>query len=366
MALEVKDPVANTVNQANQAQASQGLIVQSYCTQMLQQPEVNFAGTPNLITYQTSINDGLKRAKGNATYYLNTVQPMIIRNVANLDAYCDLYKAVPIILPEGSSQKDWSEVLNAMKDQSQTYKDNANEVVRALQGLTTKLGGDSAFLIKTVGDLNNVVGGDNGVLAEIDKQLGTIESQIGGAIAGIVVSGLAIIGGVFITAVGAIASFVTAGTSAPLALLGVGIIAAGVGGTVASSIVLSKLLDAKGELLTKQVKLKAEVQLATGIKDAYSGLSQQASAAITATTQMANAWTGLELSLGTMISNLDKGITSPSVLRRLFLAAANESYTTVKQDVTTIKLQMAGVQTKVAPQGVQLGTYMRTLLPKAA
>lgn len=361
------DQAARQISDASKKQSAQGLLVQTYCNSVLQQPNVNLVGTPTLATYQTKINDGLAKAKDNANLYLNKIQPMIITNMADISDYCDLYKSVPIALPENSSKQDWISTLHALKDEAVMYTANAASVVQALQDLNGRINGDSVYLTETVSLFNTAVTGDNGVLASIKTQLDDIQGKIDGTIAGIVVSGLAISGGVFITAVGEIASFVTAGTSTPLVLAGIGLIAAGVGGTVASSIVLANLNDSKGTLLRQQASLTAEVSLALGISSGYQSLSGQAKQALDATIQMKNAWDFLTNDLNNLIKNMERGTPSAAAMRALFLATANGNMTSVQKDVDIIKRQMTGVSVNVAPKNVMISTYIKELaLAKAA
>ena len=196
------------------------------------------------------------------------------------------------------------------------------------------------------------------MLASISSQLSTIQSNIDGAIAGTVLSGLAIVGGIFMTAVGGVAEFVTAGTSTPLVVAGIAVVAAGVGGEVASALALKNLNGQKASLLQQQSTLTAEVNLATGISTGIGSLQTQANTSVTAASQMENAWSFLSDDLSNLSSDLQKGITNTGMLRTLFLTAANAEIQQVLNDTATIKTQMSGVQTLVAPANTNIGDYI--------
>lgn len=359
---------ATTADTSMRSQISQGLILQSYCNSVLAQSPVDFSGTPNLATNQTQINNGLNTAKAHANNYLNNIQPAIILNVDSIINYFTLHNAVPTALPPGSTAKQWVALLKTLEDQAQQYEADAKGVADKLRLLNTALGTDTAAFSKAVSDLNAAVNGDNGVIKDINGQLGDIQGKIDGAIAGIALSGLAIIGGVFMIIVGGVADFVTAGTTTPLVVGGIAVVAAGIGGEVASALTLKSLNDAKADLLTRKANLTAEVKLATGASTAYGSLYNQAGSSMQAATTMANAWTSLQGDLGNLSKNLEKGITSADAVRTLFLTAANSTVKTVLTDSQNIKNQMAGVQSFTAPKGETVGNFAvsKTSTRKAA
>ncbi len=353
------------ISSAAKLQSSQGLIIQSYCNSVLQQPQVDFTGFSTLGKYQTQINSGLTTAQGHATNYLNVIQPSIITNLANIGNYYQLYSAIPVALPAGSSVEEWVTMLQVLQTQATTYQTVSSGIVTTLQTLNTNLGTDSGSFAATVSALNSAVNGDNGVLAGITGDLSKIDSQIAGAIAGTALSALAIVGGVFMIAVGGITDFVTAGASTPLVIGGVAVLAAGIGGEVASAITLSNLYGEKSSLLQQQSTLTAEVNLASGISGAYAQLFNQAGAAMGAATQMQNAWSALSGDIGTMANDLRTGISSTAAVRTLFLTAAQNTVPTILSDISTIKAQMAGVTT--SNSGSQnLGAYIINIANKQA
>jgi hypothetical protein len=228
-------------------------------------------------------------------------------------------------------------------------------VVTSLQTLSGQLSTDAGDFATTVSNLNAAVNGDNGVLASDKKELDSIQGKIDGAIAGIVLSGLAIVGGSFMIAVGGIADFVTAGTTTPLVVGGIGIVAGGISGEVASAITLKNLNDQKAALLRDEANLTEEVKLATGISSGYQSLNTQVTNAVTAATQMATAWSFLGDDLGSMITDLQNGIQSAGQIRTLWLTAANTEVATVITQIGTIQSQMAGVTSIVAQPGQTVG-----------
>lgn len=354
---------AKKISSSNKVQASQGLLIQSYANSVLEQPNVAFpAQFENLVKFQQEINTGLGTAKAHAKNYLNNVEPQIIKNITNIQNYYALHNAVASTLPPGSTEKQWIDSLNALKGQSQEYENDAKNMVVLITGLHGDLTTDSAAFAKIVGDLNSAVNGDKGVMDGIDSDLSDLQSKIDGAIAGIVLSGLAILGGIFMVAVGAIGEIFTGGASTAMIVGGVAVIAVGVGGEVASAVMLANLNGAKAKMLHDKANLKDEVKLALGIGSAYKSLSTQVKAAVDAATEMKNAWGFLSGHLDGLIGDLDKGIINTGAVRQLFLTAANTEVATINKDITIIENQMSGV-TKVP---VKSGQYVGDAIVAAA
>jgi non-hemolytic enterotoxin B/C len=349
---------AQQIATANSQQISQGLTLQNYCNSVLTQAPVNLSGFTNLQRYQSQINGGLSSAQGHATFYLNTVQPQIITNVANIQNYFQLHQAVASSLPPGASTQDWLSALSALLEQAQEYQQQSQSVITNLGTFHDNVAADAAAFATYVSELNNAVNGDNGMLQSISSQLSSIQSNINGAIAGTVLSGLAIIGGVFMTAVGGIAEFVTAGTSTALVIGGIAVVTAGVGGEVAAALALKSLNDQKASLLQQQSTLTSEVNLVTGLSSGIGNLQGQASNSVTAASQMENAWSSLSADLTNLSSDLQKGITDTGFLRTLFLNTASTEIQTVLTDTATIKSQMSGVQSLVAPANTNIGDFI--------
>ncbi|ODP97834.1 HBL/NHE enterotoxin family protein [Salinivibrio sp. SS2] len=349
------------VNQGMAHQSSQALQIQNFCNSVLQQVPVDFSQFPNLKDNETQINHGLDTAKKHANSYLSDIQPQIITNISNISNYYQLHNAIPAVLPKGATKQEWLKQLQALRDQALAYQETSKGTKLIIVDLNNNLITDSKNFQAIVVDLNSKVQGDNGVLSQLDGEIDKINAAIDGAIAGIVAGGLLVIGGAFVTAIGAVADFVTAGTSTPVVIGGVAMMVAGTAGITAGSIVLHNSLNARQDLYQKKSNLKAEVNLASQIGSGYRGLQVQAQNSVNAATQMANAWDALTSDLGTMIADLDKGITSTDSLRELWLTAADGTVKTVLTDVNTIKAQMAGVSELSVPKNTTIADFVGNL-----
>ncbi|CAI0828549.1 HBL/NHE enterotoxin family protein [Serratia fonticola] len=339
---------AAAMGTANSSQMSGSMLIQTYVNSVLQQPKVDFSGTPSLELNQKQINDGLDIAQNHAKYYMNTLHPNLIKNMGNISNYYQLNKTLPIILPEGSTVEQWVKDLSVVREQSIKYCSDAKQMVNDLHNFSGELAKDSQGFSTIVSQLNNKLNGDEGVLNNIKEQLDSFQHKIDQDIAGIALSSFMIgLGGITIC-VGAIESFITAGTSTPLILSGIGIVATGIGGDAAAIVDLINSNNAKGRLLSLEANLEAEVKLAAGISSGYSSLSKMVQNAITAATGMANAWENVGADLDQIIDDLTNGIAGADDVRTLFIAAANGEISTLLSDIQIVKQQMSGVTVQCA------------------
>lgn len=356
---------ATAVDTAAKGQSSNALIVQNYCLSALAQPNVDLGGSAGLVKYQDEINKALSGAKDSAHKYLNVVLPHAIVTIANIDAYFSTQNALAEALQPNTPAQTAIALLSAVQDQATTFKTQAAGVTSDLQALRDQFNRTSADMTKSANDLSIAVDGDNGVLKSIDSQLSDIDGKINGAITGVVLSSLAIVGGVIMIGVGALAEAVTGGLATALIVGGIAVAAVGVGGEVGSSIMLAKLLDMKSGLLNEQARLNSEVTLAAGLSSGLKGLSSSAGNAATAAQSMANAWGLLGDDLGNLITDLNSGKTTVDALRTLFTIAAQNQVKVVQGDVTTIRAQLAGVNPTV-DTAMTAGALVRQQIAKAA
>ena len=348
---------AQGLDQASKGQSSQGLIVQGYCNSVIQQSFVKLSGIKGLAQFETQINDGLIVAKGHATDYNINIQPLILGTLNDMSLYFNMYNAVATTLASNTNEKDWLRALHTMKDKATQYETNANGVVRKLLVLNTDLGTDSAAFGRIVFDLNATVEGDGGILDGYTTSLADLQGKIDGCIAGMALSGLAIIGGSILMAIGAIGEVFTGGAATAVIAGGFALLLVGVGGEAGSAITFKMLSDQRNDILVEQARLKDEVKLAAGLSLGYGSLNTQAKAAMTAATQMGNAWGLLKGDLGNLVTSLEGGISNTDIIREIMLTTANSTIKDVLGGISNVNRQMAGVQVRTAPQGQRIGDF---------
>jgi non-hemolytic enterotoxin B/C len=278
------------------------------------------------------------------------VLPGAIETITNIDAYFQVQNALAEALQPDTDARFAITLLKAVQDQATDFHSQANRVVTDLQGVRDRISTNTTDFNAFAGQLDTVLNCDDGVLSSINEQLGNIDGKIAGAATGVALSALAIAGGVVMIVVGAAADAVTGGASTALGLGGVGILVAGVGGEVGSSVALAKMLELKSDLLRQQVQLPAEATLASGMASGFRTLSDQSAAAVEPTQGMANAWTLLGSDLEELAAHLERGETTVPALRKLFTVAARGDVRTIQADVATIRGQLTGVRIAADPK----------------
>jgi non-hemolytic enterotoxin B/C len=356
-AIAANDDVTTNMAKGLQNQSSQALILQGYALSVLQQPKISLGTAPNLAKLESDLNAGLDKACGHAKTFRNEILPSMVKTVTDIRDYFSLQNALGQALRPDDKKTTIAE-LQAVLDRTNQYKSNSVFLQTQLTKLSTDISGDSAVFADFVTKLNVAVNGDNNLLSQIDSALREIDGKIAGSITGVVVSGLSIAGGVFLILVGSIANFVTAGTSTPLVIAGIGILVAGAAGEVASAVTLANLLGEKGELLRMQSQLREEVNLAVGLKSGYNLLATSASQAATAAQQMANAWGLLSGHIDNLIKNVQSGKQSIEDLQNMYLNAARGAVADALRDVTTIEGQLAGVKQVIAPSNTTIAKHI--------
>lgn len=353
------------VDQGIKGQSSQALILQSYALALFQQAPLPLSTSSTLQPIEKSIADGIATAQGHAKQFIDVILPQMLTAVTDMNQYFNLQNALGQALNPGMNQTDTVQLLQSVLDQVTQYQTNAKSIQTSLATLASQISVDAGAFNGFVSQLNTAVDGDNGLLDSLHTQLDSIDKKIDGAIAGVALSGLAIAGGVFLIAIGAIADFVTAGTSTSVVVVGVGIVAAGIGGEVASAITLSKLIDLKGNLLGEESSLKAEVKAASGMRSHYTFLSSAASSAAQAAQQMANAWGLLGGHLQNLVGDVQSGAQNAGSLQTLFLTAAKGAVADVQSDLTIIEGQLTGINVHQSTPDAPLATQITTLAQAA-
>ena len=325
---------------ALKGQSSAAMLVQAHCMGVQNQMFVDFGNHERLKPLQNDINSGLVKAKQNAVYYLDDLQPRIITTVANIEVFFELHNVLPQMLLPNTTTADAIAMLREMESNVEVYRRQASIIQTDLSKMRTGFSDDKAFFDRCTIDLNALVNGDQGVLASINSELSGINGKIAGAATGIALSGLAAIGGVVLILVGAVGSVVTGGAATALCVGGSALLIGGVAGAVGSSIALAGLLNLKSDLITRRERLNAEVAVATGIASGFCELGVSAGQAQEGAQLMANAWGFMGSHLETLRDQLKRGQIDSPMLRELLIRASQGSVRLVQADADTIKRQM--------------------------
>jgi hypothetical protein len=344
--------------------ATSGVIVQSYCTLVAQQPAIVIPAS--VAAKLPPVNDYLTLAQTNASDYLTNIQPKILLVVTDVAGYSAQFSQFSTLITgkvndwKGGSptaRQDALDLLQALQQALQAKLDNVNGVKFSLAGFQTKLNVDVSNFNTASSRADTVIGGDQGAIADLEGQISDMDKRIAGAATGIALSGLTIIGGALMIAAGSIASFITAGTSTPLVVAGVAIVVVGAAGLAASSIVLSQLIGAKAGLIEQKVQLDANLKFLTNFKSTMGTLGTAASEAATQINNMSNAWGLLSGNLGNVVGSIQQSrdYSQLPVVVQAYLNTAGAQWSQVQANTQIIQQQMTGVQLPKLPNN-QLNT----------
>jgi hypothetical protein len=344
--------------------ATSGVIVQSYCTLVAQQPAIVIPAS--VAAKLPPVNNYLTLAQTNASDYLTNIQPKILLVVTDVAGYSAQFSQFSTLITgkvndwKGGSptaRQDALDLLQALQQALQAKLDNVNGVKFSLAGFQTKLNVDVSNFNTASSRADTVIGGDQGAIADLEGQISDMDKRIAGAATGIALSGLTIIGGALMIAAGSIASFITAGTSTPLVVAGVAIVVVGAAGLAASSIVLSQLIGAKAGLIEQKVQLDADLKFLTNFKSTMGTLGTAASEAATQINNMSNAWGLLSGNLGNIVGSIQQSrdYSQLPVVVQAYLNTAGAQWSQVQANTQIIQQQMTGVQLPKLPNN-QLNT----------
>jgi len=345
--------------------ASQGLILQTHAMTVDRQPIPDFSAYPKLKESGDSLASTLRRAQSNSAFYLKEIQPLAMNSLQRIDRYINVEVGIAKMLEHGADKNRIIQGLRAAEQQTLSFKGEADDVHRRLDTLRQSLSADGAEFQRHKQTLLTLTEADGGVLKSLEGQIADIDGKMNGLIAGAVISGLAVIGGVFLVAIGSVAGFVTAGTSVPLALLGGTIVVGGIAGEVGSSIAIAGLSNQKSELMRQQTGLRSEVVFAQGLASTLTTLSDGAANSALAAQQMSNAWNTLGGHLQNLAQDLEAGRAEIDDLLDLFLAAAEGDIADLKRDTRVIQDQLAGAASPIANENAPLADVVATAQARA-
>jgi hypothetical protein len=338
--------------------ATSGVIVQSYCTQVAQQPSIVIPAS--VASKLPPVNDYLTLAQTNANDYLTNIQPKILIVVTDVAGYSAQFSQFSTLITgkindwkggSSTARQDALDLLQALQQALQAKLDNVKGVKSSLGGFQTKLNVDISNFNTASSRADVVIGGDQGAIAELRNQISDMDGRIAGAATGVALSGLTIIGGALMIAAGSIAAFITAGTSTPLVVAGVAVVVVGAAGLTASSIVLSQLISAKAALISQQAQLDADLKFLTNFKSTMGTLGTAATEAATQLNNMSNAWGLLSGNLNNVVGSIQQSrdYSQLPVVVQAYLNTAGAQWAQVQANTQIIQQQMTGVQIPKLP-----------------
>ena len=329
--------------EATQIAMTQTLIVESYCHKLLMQTPINFDGASKLKDSEDRINQGLKKAQDNALFYLEELRPKMIKVLVNVRVFAGQMQSVAEAIRRADSM---AKILNYIKyplDSAQKYEQEAENVLDSLKKFEKRVAEDTAFYQGVLDELNALIDGDRELLERYQTQLKEIENKIIGSSFLVAGGVLCILGGAFLIAVGTISSFVTAGTSLPIAAVGGALLLGGIGATASGSVALAGLLDEKSALVNSINTVKREAKFAREYVTTFGDLHRGAADSLQVAQNMCHGWYAIESELKNLYDQLS-GTSDISTVQDIVAPSIDRQMNGLISDVTIIIAQMGGVE----------------------
>jgi Bacillus haemolytic enterotoxin (HBL) len=355
-------------HQSKQKQLSQALVLQGYCrTVLAQQPlSLDKLGAVNnaqeIKDIAQKLDETLQRAKDHARSYLDDLQPKLITDTVALRSWIKRAEVFPDSVRSVSSE--WKKGLDILIRDTTTHAQNALGTKGALEKLRDGFQQDSQDFSQLADRLNVLVSGEKGALKNLEAELGALQTKISGLIAATVLGFLAAAAGVLMMIVGTVATAFTGGASAGLVLGGFALVAAGVVGGGVSAAFLKQAYDEQRAKLEDQSRLSSAVTIMKGASANLTSIAGQGSAVVTATQEMAIAWT----TLGTNLNEFKTTLTDQSLqsLRDFWCNALKGQLQTLEVDLNRNLDQLTGVQVEHTGENVYLFDHPNLIIAAAA
>ncbi|MEW2064903.1 HBL/NHE enterotoxin family protein [Streptomyces sp. NPDC007002] len=347
-ALEKQEKIGGEVA----AQGSLTALVQTHALSIMQQPKPDFSRIDNedIKRYQGTVQRTLDKSAENAGNYLWAVQPESIALLSKVENYFVTLGAFSESLKDERDPDAMVQTLRFLREQAGEFTDETRKVASSTDRMVSAFSNDKRKFAECAIEINALVGGENGILGDLRRDLENVNSKITAATIGAGVSGAAILTGAACIVIGCCTSIVTGGLAIGVAIGGGVLLLGGIAGGIGSGIALAHLYDEKKALIAKQERLESGVKLLTACSAGLEDLGTQAGGVVTALQNTANSWTILKESLNSAADNIEKaGRTQSDYLRKSFLRAIDKSLPRNLEQLRGTRHALIGMKTVSQP-----------------
>lgn len=289
--------------------------LQTYTNTVLQTPDIILPAVVDTDSKSTVVEDlpvHQALARTNATYYLTTLNPMIVNTVADIIGFGNLWNAEYSLLYSlaenisvGNNAQTFTDGMNNLINKTTQAENSTVPVINALNAFLPLIQTDERNLTGDATNVGSALGGEQGEIANLQKEITAYNSAMSKDMAIIAAGATAdVIGGLMIV-VGVLAEIETAGVSTALVLGGLAVVA---GGTTAMGVAGSDYTNTKNaynaavaELAQDQQVLASTQQAAATITSLTTAISQ----GIAAVESLQKGWNSLNADFGQVVSALE-------------------------------------------------------------
>ncbi|MEU2913924.1 HBL/NHE enterotoxin family protein [Streptomyces massasporeus] len=347
-------------------QGTLSALVQAYSLGVMQQPRPDFSSIQNdkVRALQGGIQRELDQAAENARTYLYVVLPASHAVLSKVENYFTMQGAITEILKEVDDPRQLAGLLRALREEVGGFMDAAKGLTSDMNKMVSAFSDNKKHFADYAKDLNEAVSGQEGAVADLQRQLDDVNARITANTVGATVSGAAILGGTAMILIGCCTS-IFGGVGVGVAIGGAALLLGGTGGQIGTGIALANLYDEKRDLLARKQRMEDGVKLLTTCSAGLDDLGKQAGAVAGAAQNVTNGWTFLKGSLNSVADNIEKaGRTEARALRDFYLRSAENSVPGLLEKVHGVQRGLSGVQPVTQPN-THTGDLIREALKKA-
>lgn len=284
-------------------------------------PDIGVAGlkdiNTHLATAQGHANDWLNNYSGQVW---NRLQGIITFGEVFNNLYTPLYKAAQNMATESQFKPNEIQqlvgALQALQSLVQSQLTQSQQTYTLITGYRTNVSADHATFITDYNTANAALGGDQGLIKQLQDKISSEQSALNKDLAMIAGGSTMMVVGVLMIAVGALAEIETAGVSTALIVGGVGVVA---GGAAMTGVAGKNYDDTMKNLSNDQVALandQSELTLLTGLKGQLDSLDSTLQNAETVLGNLVTAWQQLDNGIGAVVTDLQNPQDYLSTLKK--------------------------------------------------
>ncbi|HEV2772334.1 MAG TPA: HBL/NHE enterotoxin family protein [Thermoleophilaceae bacterium] len=299
---------AHTMKKQTQATSSAKLVVDAYCTTVLEQPTLALDKVPDLSGHQVT-------AKQNATNWQTKVAPLLIQTNTDLldfsHNFASFYNPLYSLAQNIDVGDNRAQFIHGLQILTRNIEDKQKNSQTALDTLTDFRGlvlADHNNFSHDIQIGNSMYEGDQGEIATLQARNDALQSKMSQDLTIIGLGATAVVVGGLIIAVGLLAEIPTAGASTVIVAAGIVVVA---GGTVAMGIAgadYTKSAKEYSQNLRTIATDQAEIAVLHGAGDQLGKLVTANESAVDALDTMVKTWQTLGSEFNGVIDQLQNRV----------------------------------------------------------
>lgn len=275
-----RNPVAPTKMSEGLSNISTAMVTtQIYSSLVLRQADFVVSDTQSekIKSIINNLNQKEKEAKHNANNYLNTITTSLIGAISGINGYATQYstfsKSIIDLLPnfvnEGTRETAKQHIivlLNQLETAAREKLSFARQLAKEIEDYQQRVKTNAENLQKIMDEADEEIGTDTGELSKKKREIEEVQEAIKGDIAGVVISALAVTGGIIIIGVGALATLPANVNATSVILPGIALTASGAVGLTGLSAKLASDNEKLANLYIEVAELNATFVILQNVK----------------------------------------------------------------------------------------------------